>query len=299
VLAQAREQGSIDPDFPSPTQFNHLIVAVRSAGKDTLSSEVSLPDGSLVIIDPTEPWTPYGQLSEGLQGSRALIVRNGTGLLVELPYAPDSINRRRVSLNATLDFDGRLKASVRDVTEGAECQRGAYQSMSALERGEAVGRHSDRAIPGSRVDNLSFDHLDEPNLPLEARYSVAAPDYLRRAGGVLLLPVLPFAMGPSRISRLSERRFPIELGVPRLTEVTATVRLPDAFRVDALPEAVDADNAYAAYHFSVTREDKALVARESYRVKKPSIPVADIAAWKQIEAAATKARGASATLLPN
>jgi hypothetical protein len=135
-------------------------------------------------------------------------------------------------------------------------------------------------------------------LPLETRYSVEAPDYLRRAGGILLLPVLPFAMGPSRISRLSERRFAIELGVPRLIELTATVRISDAFKLDGLPDPVDADNAYAAYHFSVTREDNALVARESYRVKKPVIPVADIAAWKQIETAATRARGATASLLP-
>ncbi len=196
VLARPRDFGSVDPGFPSPVQFDHLVVAVRPPKVEAVPGLVKLPDGPAVIFDPTDPWTPFGELPQGLQGTRALVVENGSGILVELPYADGSVNSQNRTVDAALDRSGRLSASVTDTTRGTRCQRDIYQSMPPLKRTESLARGVERAIPGSTLSGLTLEHLDDRDQPLEARYSVTAPGYLHHAGGVWLLSVLPFPMGP-------------------------------------------------------------------------------------------------------
>ena len=297
VLALSREFGSIDPDFPSPAAFNHLIVAVRVPAPETYAARVVLPDTALVIFDPTDPATPFGELRGDLQGTRALVVRNGRGDLITLPYAPSDRNVHRRTVDASIDSAGKMSAAITDTTEGATSQRGYYRELSPLQRTEAVGRLAENLVPGSSVSLATFSHLDDREAPFRSSYTLTAADYVRRAGSVSLLEVLPCPIGPRRIPRLAERRFPIDLGTPRRVEETTTIHLPPAFRVDSLPDPADAETAYVAYHFSVSRKGDAIVATESYEVRRPSIPPSEVAAaWKPIETAAARARGASATL---
>jgi hypothetical protein len=139
--------------------------------------------------------------------------------------------------------------------------------------------------------------MDERDAPFESTYTVTAPGFLRRAGALALLPVLPCPIGPGRIPRIAERRSPIDLGPPRRVELRTTIRLPASLEADALPEAADADTPWAAYHFSVKRQEGAIVATEIWEIRKPAIPLAEIAAWKPIEAAAAHARAATLALV--
>jgi len=297
VLALPREFGSVDPDFPTPAAFNHLIVAVHLPKGGSFPASVTLADGLLVIFDPTNSWTPFGEIDGDLQGTRSLLVRNGTGVLLTLPYAPAGRNLHRRVVDATLDSDGRLSAVVKDTTEGAVSERGYFREMTGLERSEAIARRAERQIPGSSVSLASFAHLDEREVPFESTYTVIAPDFLRRAGSISLLPVLPCPIGPGRIPRLSERRSPIDLGPPRRVELQTTIRLPPGLSIEGMPEPAEADTPYAAYRFAVSRKGDAIVATESFEVRKPLIPLADVSAWKPVEAAASRARAATLAVL--
>jgi hypothetical protein len=296
VLTRSLDDGEIDPKFPSPVQFNHVIVAVRAPSPTGLPAEVLLPDGPYVLFDPTSAWTPWGQLPEGLQGARGLVVRADGAELIDFPYASPEINRFVRTVDAELSSDGRLTAKIANASEGALSQRGWYQSQTPEERKESALRFAEGWVPGSRAADLVLANLDDASKPLDARFTVTSEGYLRKSGSLLVLPVLPFSVGPARIPRLEDRRSPIDLGCPRRRELTVRWKLPAGLKIDAAPDPVSADNAYVAYRFSAAVEDGHLVATETYEIKKPTIPLSDLPAWKAVETASAKASGSRAVL---
>ena len=299
VLTRGTTHGRIDPDFPSPVQFNHVIVAVRQPAPTGLPAEVRLKGGVVVVLfDPTSPWTPYGQLSAPLQGARGLLVRSDGGELVDFPFAPSAANRLARSIDVEISAEGGLRADVREVTDGALSERGMYQGWTPRERSDAIERFAEREIRGSRASALELSNLDDSSKPMEARFQVASESFLRTTGSLTLLPVLPFAIGPSRIAGTgAERRFPIHLGAPERRELVVRFRPGAGLKIDSLPDPVSAENAYAAYRFAAALEDGRIVVRETYETKKASIPLADLAAWKSLESAAVRAAASKAVLL--
>jgi hypothetical protein len=298
VLTRGRDDGRIDPEFPSPIQFNHLIVAVRTAAPTRLPAEVSLPGGgTAVIFDPTDPWTPFGQIRSNLQGARGLFVRADGGDLIELPYSRSDENRMTRTIDARVTAEGGLDAQVSESSEGALSERGFYQSRTAVERTESIDRYVEDAIRGSRATKIEIANLDERDKPMDVRFHVTAANYLRKSGTLMLLPVDPFPVGPPRIASQSERRFPIELGCPKKRELVMRIEPPEGTRIESLPEKIEVENHYARYRFVATTEGEKLVIRETYEVRAPQIPLADLAAWKALDSAATRAQGTKVVLV--
>jgi hypothetical protein len=296
VLTRSRDGGAIDPAFPSPVQFDHVIVAVRAPAPTGLASEILLPDGPAVLFDPTDAWTPYGQLPAGLQGARGLLVRANAAELLDFPYATPAANRLVRTVEAQLSPGGRLNARIVNASEGAQSQRGWYEAQTPEERREATLRFAEEYVPGSRAADFALSNLDDPSKPLEARFTVTSEGYLRQVGSLLVLAVLPFAIGPDRIPKLDERRSPIDLGCPRRRELEVTWNLPPGFKVDALPEPVEIENSYLSYRCAISIRKAGLVASEAYEIRKPVIPLSDLAAWTEVEMAAARASGARVVL---
>ena len=299
VLTRSRYAGTIDPRFPSPVQFNHVIVALRVSAASGFPSEVQLADGPAVLFDPTSEWTPYGQLPAGLARARGLVVRPDGAELIDFPAGSSALNRLARVVEAQVSTGGRLTATVTDVTSGSLSQRGLYQEMTPIERAESVQSYAQNNIAGARASNVEFANLDDRVQPMQAKFSVATDGYIRKTGALMLLPVLPFSVGPGRIPRLEERRSPIDLGTPRTRQLTATFKLSTALRVDALPDPIEVDNASFHYRFAVVVKDDSLTATETYEVRKPEVPLSEIASWKAVESAAARAASSKAVLVPS
>lgn len=297
VLTRSREDGAIDPEFPSPVQFNHLIAAIRVPKPTGLSAEVRLADGLAVLFDPTDVWTPYGQLPASLQGARGLLVRADGAELLQFPVSESKRNRLVRRIDARISMGHHLTATVTEITDGALAGRARYQGMSPPERQDFVSRFVSRQVPSARASDLRLVNLEDREKPMEVSFSIASNSYLRRSGTLLLMPLLPFSVAPSRVAGLSERRFPLYLGVPSVRELTARFELPTGVQVDALPEPMDVDNACCRYRFRVTSGDGFLAVTETFEVKRSSVAVQEIGLWKAVDAAAAKASAAKAVLL--
>lgn len=271
-----------------------VFAAVAATG---LSADVQLADGPAVLFDPTATWTPYGQLPAGLSGARGLVVRPDGAELIEFPTGSSAQNRMTRAVEAQVTSGGQLTATVADVSTGSLSQRAFYQEMTPVERTEFFQRYAQDIIAGARASNVEFVNLDDRGKPMESKFSLASDGYIRKTGAMLLLPVLPFSVGPGRISRLDLRRSPIDLGTPRTRKLTATFKLPLTLRVDALPDPIEVNNASFHYRFSATVENGNLVATETYEVKKPLLALADLASWKAIENAAAKAASSKAMMV--
>ena len=96
VVAQA-ERGIVRPDFPSPSSFNHMIVAIRlpdDVKSETLYAVFKHPTlGPLLIFDPTDEYTPLGYIPSYEQENYGLLITPQGGELIALPLLPSTTNR--------------------------------------------------------------------------------------------------------------------------------------------------------------------------------------------------------------
>jgi hypothetical protein len=99
----------VNPQWPSPGQFNHMIIAIQV--DDSITSPVAFVHpvlGRLLLFDPTDTGTPLGDLPEDEQGSYALVIAGKQGDLVQLPSAPAESNRSDITIAGTLSDRGTL-----------------------------------------------------------------------------------------------------------------------------------------------------------------------------------------------
>ena len=82
-------RGTVSPATPATRWFNHVILAVKlPSGLKDPSIVATVEDakvGRLLIFDPTDEWTPFGQLRGELQANYGLLVTPGGGQLTKLP----------------------------------------------------------------------------------------------------------------------------------------------------------------------------------------------------------------------
>jgi len=115
-------------DFPSPFQFNHVIVAVPAAGVPVGDGDAVA--GGFLFVDPTQPKGGADWLHPGVQEQEALVVLADGGELVRLPVLADEEGTELV-VNVRLDADG-------DAAGGASYRlhgRRALGLLSELENG--------------------------------------------------------------------------------------------------------------------------------------------------------------------
>ena len=98
----------IDPDVPSPAQFNHEITAAR-VGKDE----------DLTWLDATAEVAPYGLIMYQLRNKQALLASNDSyaGLRIDHGYAPLK-NLFAIQIDGKFSETGVLDATFRTVRPG-------------------------------------------------------------------------------------------------------------------------------------------------------------------------------------
>ncbi len=148
----------IDPDFPSPAQFNHLIVAVPR-------DEVEISDGDPVaggylFLDPTQTHGGARWLHPGVQDQDALVITPEGGVLVRTPTLPRQERRvLGVDLEVSVTGDAHGRAGLRLEGSGAV---GFIEQMASAppERTEEdVLRIFEGLLPGARLSGASWQQL--------------------------------------------------------------------------------------------------------------------------------------------
>ena len=107
----------IDPDVPSPGQFDHVITAVPET-----------PQGSkLIWLDTTTEVAPFGFLAFALRDKQALVIPGASPpLLVSTPADPPFKSFQRYEIDAKLSDTGVLEGKVQRIfaaTRSCSCAR--------------------------------------------------------------------------------------------------------------------------------------------------------------------------------
>jgi tetratricopeptide (TPR) repeat protein/transglutaminase-like putative cysteine protease len=249
----------VDPNFPSPTQFDHVITAIR--------------DGATPVwIDASAQFAPFGFLPAPLRGQSALLIgSNGSANIAETPVDPPFLATQRVEVDAQISELGKLSATVRYSLRGDT----EYVLRTAFHRAPRAQWNSLAqtilTLDGLRgqVTNVNTSDPFDTAKPFQLTIAFSNPGAftwpMERAK--IALPLLTIGL-PDPPAKSGE---PIKLGTPLDVETHLRLRLPPTFNITA-PVGTALTRDYAEFKSSYRVENGTLIAERVLNFKMPELP---------------------------
>jgi hypothetical protein len=281
VLLNLRAQG-ITPFLPS-TRFEHAIAVVRTTG-------------SPMWIDATADDLAIGDLPCLDQDVPALVIDDATTDLSKTPVLPIELNATHESVDATLDEDGKLSASVNITFKGntAWLLRTYLKQVPEAKR-ELVPKGMAIELARNAVyESGAIDNFDNPDLPFVIRLAFHADNYGTKAGNFLLLK-LPWYLGKGSGETAVDypsRTQDLELGPARSMVVcTVRLRLPHGYSVQDLQPEAGGGSAYGRYRATYRMDGDLLHADFEAQFPAMRVPRADLKQYIDFDRGTTQEAG--------
>lgn len=276
----------IDPEFPSPFVFNHMIVAVETDG---LSLEPTDPvSGGYLFVDPTHDRGTSRWLHGAVQNQHALVVTEGGATLVPTPSLFAS-NVRDLTVDVRLDADGTARGTAK-IDLGGEWGS-LVQELLATEEENRLEEWArsifSRLLPGSETTGATWSVEDGgvPRGTLEA--GVAVPRLIPMTGERLAFQ-LPGLSGTPSTSILDEREVPVVLDAGVLREHW-TVTLPREGCTSDTDD-VDVETAAGTYRQTVAVDGARLSVQRTLQMAERWIEPDRFDALKELSLAETRSK---------
>jgi hypothetical protein len=284
-------RGGAAPDRPPMIGwFNHEILAVRLPAdiKDkTLVAVVEHPKlGRLLIFDPTDEYTPFGQLRGELQANHGLLVTPDGGELLKLPEMPSAMSGIQRTAKLTLNPRGTLSGEVAETRFGdsALWQRAMLKSVTKeTDKIKPIENVVANSLSTFQITKASILNLNQTDQPFGYQYSLVAESYAKTAGNLLL--VRPRVLGSKSRDLLETkeaRKYPVEFDGPSRDTDTFEITIPPGYEVDDLPPPINADFSFASYHSKTEVNGNTLKYTRTYEVKELSVPVSKVDELKKL-----------------
>jgi transglutaminase-like putative cysteine protease len=245
------ERGTVHPDVPS-ARFNHAILGIElppATKDDVYHSVVRTQSGKrYLIFDPTDEYTPVGDLRADLQDSYALLVTDRGGELIHTPLQAPETNSLLREGHFILNADGSLTGEVTEKRTGdhALFERHALGGTDQQHRVERIEKQLGISLQGFTLQSTDIGHLTERDKELVLNYKFTVPSYAQRSGPLTL--IRPRVLGETVFAvDQKPRNYPLELhGTSRERDVYE-IELPAGYKVDDVPEPVKLDMDFATY----------------------------------------------------
>ena len=276
VSITADDPTFVRAEWASPHQFNHCIIAIKIGAETTAHSVVEHPKlGRLLMFDPTDPYTPLGDLPEDEQGSWALIDHVDTHDLIKMPVMPSEMNRLARIVEAAIDNNGVLTGTVSEKTFGqsARRERAMLRGLSSADYNSRIEGWISRGATGAKTSSIKpLDDHQQGSFNLDVAFS--ADRYAQIMQGRLMV-FKPAVIG--RLDRLSftegKRMHPFMIDAMSYSE-NVKIKLPDGFSVDEIPEATSLKTEFGQYSVDYKVDGEFLMFNRSLTLERTSVPAA-------------------------
>jgi len=275
----AGDRTYVHPEWASPMQFNHAIVAVKVSAATTLPTVIPDPSlGRLLIFDPTDNITPVGDLPRDEQGSYALVIAGARGKLLQMPLLPAASNRTDSTVEAAMDADGGVQAQLQRQYFG---QAGVpLRSIEKLRGGEELKKRFERGLT-RRLGGVTLRSVATEEHPEENRVTVKLDLAAERFGQLMqgrLLVVRPGALssGGDYYFTSRQRSSPVKLEAD-LRHDSIKLKLPAGFKLDELPAPAKLESAYGSIQATWTVRDGEIVMEQTLEIRETVAPASEFA----------------------
>ena len=272
VLCFSGDRDAVHPEWSSPSQFNHMVAAIRVEDVPESPHRVDDPQaGRLLLFDPTDQFTRIGEFPVSNQGSLVLVCTPTADRLTRVPFAAPAANHITFSTSASLSPDGALAVELTETDRGAAAAAERHQRNERAKRRQPLADSLKESIPGAI--QLQAETRDLPGADaceLTARFSIAKYAQPVRKD---LLSLRPVIVGGLQFPPLNEkeRTRPIRLHAME-RELVAVFSIPEGYRAVETGPDLRLDGPFGSYAASTKIEGSTVVFRRTLVLQATDIP---------------------------
>lgn len=282
VVIYSGDRTFVKKEWASPSQFNHMIIAVQVGESVKGPTVIDSPVGRVLLFDPTDEKTPVGDLPLHEQGSYALLCAGMKGELVRMPVIAPEENVLAQTVAVSLGGDGGITGSLtfKSTGQSARHERGLYEGGSPDEYRSAMERYLSTSAKGAAVAKVTTQDLFNEN-KFSAELNFASEHYGQLMQNRMLV-FNPAITEPAanRFPTVKERLEPILLN-GKIYRKHVTVKLPSGFTVEEMPGAFTDKTAFGQFSITYRQEAGQLIVDEELRVETVTLPAAEYAQVKK------------------
>ena len=249
----------VDPNFPSPSQFDHVITRARAGTED-------------VWMDVTPEVGPFRLLSPNLRHKQALLAEATGSRLIDTPANPPMPALARTEVNGSLSDAGALTADVKLTLRGdAELfLRAGFRAVPAAQWKTFVERIVSQAGLEGDVSAVDVSDPQGTTAPFTIGFHLQASGYTQLAGRNVDLG-LP--LGGDTSAADPPEGLPIDLGAPGDTIYVLTLKVPAAVKIHP-PVDVALSRDYGDLKSTYTARDGVFTANRTVMLRERELPEA-------------------------
>ena len=247
VLINSQRQ--LDPDIPSPGQFDHVITLVTLSNKQH------------IWLDTTTEVAPFQLLSYQIRKKKALWVPTdgGNAQVIETPADSPVPNEQNLALDGKINDVGTLTAKLHFIFRGDSelLFRSAFRNAPETEWKNIC---SNLGLKGEATDI----HVTDPgntNIPFELRYSLSMPNYMAWSSKTPAFGMpLPQVSVPEIDEDDDDQPDPVTLtGAPITSDFKIRLEVPEKYSIELpLPATVKRD--YGTYTVTYGKDKNIITA---------------------------------------
>jgi tetratricopeptide (TPR) repeat protein len=263
----------IDPDVPSPAQFDHVITAVAQGDH-------------LIWLDTTPEVAPFAFLLSPLRDKQALVIHTDNSTLTTTPDSPSPDALQTFRIEAKLTDSGTLEGKVERTLQRDDQEvllRAAFRTIPMPQWKDLIQRISYSTGFAGDVSDVTASTPEKIDEAFHFSYNYTRKEYPDWSNGRISSPLPPIILPvvPDTVDNLSH---PIWLGSPSEIRLESFVELPKGYAPE-LPKNVDLHNDFAEYRASYSVKDGVLITERHLILKAREIPVSQYEAYKKFSKA--------------
>jgi tetratricopeptide (TPR) repeat protein len=253
----------LDPDVPSPAQFDHVITRLPLNGQQ-------------VWMDTTTEVAPFRLLSFNIRKKQALVIpADGPAHLEETPADPPVPNRQLQEIDASVNDLGKLNAHVNYVVRGDTelIMRMIFRRVPNAQWQHLVETMNNVAGFDGEIANLKVGDPAATRQPFELSYDLSKANYLdwSKKKADIDLPLAQFNLSDADDDDTGTDAEPIEFGPPGEFSYHLKLTFPAKYTIRApLPFSMKRD--YADYFASYKLEGTTLTAERTLNMHQRDLP---------------------------
>lgn len=258
-------------EVPTPLVDNHMIATYISAG------------GEYYYLDATSDYTPFGYPSSMIQGKEALIAKGPESFEIrEVPVLPKEKNCMTDSMVVVLEENAVSGSGVSKLV-GYPKISGGYE----LDRAEQddVKRYVTRLVgKGSNkffLDEYSLSGIHERDAPTTLRYKFRVLDYFQRIDDEIYVNLNLNKDFYNTFINLETRKAPKESDYQYVKYETVSLKIPDGYEVEYLPETARLDGPLLGYEITYKKEAGQVVYSKKFFLNYLLMKPEDFSSWNE------------------
>ncbi|MGC4071706.1 MAG: DUF3857 domain-containing protein [Nibricoccus sp.] len=276
VIVYSGDSTRVRPEWASPFQFNHCIIAIAidDSFEDAPGVLIHPVLGRLLFFDPTNETTPPGWLAQEDLDGHGLVLAGSKGQLVRLPASRPQDDRVERIITARLDPFGAIAGTITEHFDGyaSNTVRDERQPLSASDyRTKIVEPWLGRTLPSARVTQLdATDDFAAAHLDLTIGFEAHSYGKMMRDTLLVFKPVIVARRDGVSLKR-GKRTQPIVITPSSFTEKTE-IELPAGYAVDESFPAADIQSPFGHYRASAEVRDGRLHFQRSRELRAATLP---------------------------